>query len=428
MSDWLPKPKGDDTVSRQQARQKEKQPRHSAWRKRLLLGKSAGNALANSLIALSYSPEWDEVLYFDESKLAVVAKRLPPGFPAMRKAPFIWKDEDDTRTAAWMQQNGISASVTTAGQAVQAIASEHPFHPIRDYLNSLTWDGDRRIDNWLVNHLGARPSEYVSAVGSRWLISAIARAFRPGVKTDCCLILEGKQGTLKSSAIRALGDPWFSDDLPTLGSKDSKLQLRGVWIFELAELESMSRAEVGRVKAFMSQCSDYYRPPYARRPIDVPRECIFCGSVNDSTYLRDPTGGRRFWPVACGAIDLDALKRDRDQLWAEANVRFKEGAPWWLNNKTLVDAASEEQADRYEGGVWDDLIAQFIHTRESASIEEILKECVHKDPDKWTQADRNSVGSALRSQGWQRYRVGTGKPRVYRWRPAEDTSKSLSDA
>jgi putative DNA primase/helicase len=176
--------------------------------------------------------------------------------------PFAWTDEQDVLTAAWLQLHGIPVNREIAGQAVQTIAREHPFHPIRDYLNSLVWDGIERIDNWLTLYLGVGPSDYVSAVGGKFLIGAVARVHRPGAKNDTCLILEGSQGALKSTALRTLaGDEFFSDDIADLGSKDSVLQTRGVWIIELAELDSMSKGEVSRVKAFMSRQVDRVRPP-----------------------------------------------------------------------------------------------------------------------------------------------------------------------
>jgi hypothetical protein len=140
---------------------------------------------------------------------------------------------------------------------------------------------------------------------------------------DCCLILEDPQGSRKSTALKTLAGPYFADELADLGTKDSALQTQGVWIIELSELDSLGRAEVSRIKAFMSRTTDRFRPPYGNRLIESPRQCVFAGSVNHSSYLRDDSGGRRFRPVACGRIDIDRLARDRDQLWAEAKALFR---------------------------------------------------------------------------------------------------------
>ena len=139
------------------------------------------------------------------------------------------------------------------------------------------------------------------------------------------------------------------------------METNGVWIIEIAELDTMSRAEVSAIKAFMSRTHDRFRPPYGKRLVDLPRQCVFAGSINpEGGYLKDATGGRRFWPVLCGQIDIDALARDRDQLWAEARDRFRNGEPWWLETPELTDLAAEEQADRYQGDAWDEPIRDYL--------------------------------------------------------------------
>jgi predicted P-loop ATPase len=192
-------------------------------------------------------------------------------------------------------------------------------------------------------------TEYSRAVGSRWLVSAVARVLRPGAKADCCLILEGAQGIRKSTALRTLAGEYFTNELADLGSKDAAMQTRAVWIIELSELDNLSHSEVARIKAFMSRTTDRFRPPYGMRLVELPRQCVFAGTVNHSTYLREETGGRRFWPGACGRIDVDGLARDRDQLWAEAKARFDAGVVWWLETVELVQMAADQQVDRYEG-------------------------------------------------------------------------------
>ncbi len=249
--------------------------------------------LANAIIAFEHAPNWQGILHFDESSLAVVAKATPP-WDETRTPPFTWSDADDIRAADWLQHHEIMVGKEIAAQAVQAVASKHAFHPIRDYLGMLEWDGIKRIDKWLPDYLGAESTPYVRAVGPRWLIGGVARVHEPGCKCDCCLILEGGQGTLKSTALLALGTPWFTDELSDLGSKDAALQLLGAWIIELPELDAMQRAEVSRIKAFMSRSIDRYRPPYGRRVVAVPRQCIFAGTVNHETYFKDETGARRF--------------------------------------------------------------------------------------------------------------------------------------
>jgi len=304
-----------------------------AWRDLLILNRDGTPKplLANAITALRHAPEWNGVLAFDHFGLAVQAVKPTPWSHTGR-----WSEQGDRLGCEWLQQRGIYISTRIAGEAVETVARERSVHPVRDYLSSLTWDQVPRIDVWLERYLGVRPDAanagYVAAVGARWLISAVARIYKPGCKADHLLILEGDQGTLKSSAIAALVSPeWFADELGEMGSKDTALQLCGKWVIELPELDSLTRSEVSRAKAFLSRQADHFRPPYARRPDDFPRQCVFVGTCNRETYLQDETGGRRFWPVVYCQIDLDALRCDRDQLWAEALEQFRAGAIWWLD-------------------------------------------------------------------------------------------------
>jgi predicted P-loop ATPase len=266
----------------------------------------------------------------------------------------------------------------------------------------------------------------------------VARIYQPGAKADCVLILEGKQGSLKSTLLSTIAGPWFTDEIADLGSKDASIQTRGVWVIEIAELDSMSRGAVGRIKAFMSRPTDRFRPPYGKRLIESPRQCVFAGSVNHTTYLRDETGGRRFWPVACTRILLDDLRRDRNQLWAETVVRYRAGSVWWLECPELNRAAALEQLDRYDGDPWDELIASWVRQpaercedghpvtpamtsdQESVTVVDVLTHCIGKRQEQWLQIDKNRVARSLRSMGWERYRQRTGNNLEWRYRKAEE--------
>jgi len=371
--------------------------------------------LANVVTALRLAPEWRGVIGLNEFAQCLTLRRPPPWAAAgevfeTRK----WEALDDLRTTEWLQQAGLHADISVVVQGVQAVAAEHPFHPVRDYLEAMHWDGHPRLDRWLTFYLGVEDSAYARAAGSRWMISAVARIFRPGCKADCALILEGEQGLKKSTALRILGEPWFTDEIADLGSKDASLQTMGVWIVELAELDSMTRGEVARIKAFMSRATDRFRPPYGRHLVESPRQCVFAGSVNDDEYLRDATGGRRFWPVRCRAIDTEALGHDRDQLWAEARVRFEAGEPWWLHEEDLLAAAGAQQLSRYQSDPWDEAIRDFIEHRNSVTVPELLREALHRDTRDWTQSDMNRIARSLRLLGWRRWKARVGKGE-YRW-------------
>jgi predicted P-loop ATPase len=357
-----------------------------------------------------------------------------------------WEDADDIRTAEWLQLRGINVAPVVVSRAVGAVARELRIHPVRDWFDTLKWDGTPRIETWTSAYLGAEPTAFHHTIGALWLISAVARIYRTGVKADHMLILEGPQGARKSTAIKVLaGEEWFTDELPELGSKDAALHMQGVWIVEIAELDAIGRAEVSRIKAFLTRTTDRFRPPYGRYTVEVPRQCVFAGTVNPDTYLRDETGNRRFWPLRCGTIDIAALARDRHQLWAEAAHRFRAGAIWWIDDPALVEEAREEQDRRYQSDAWDDLIEHWL-THEirtlsdgfpdygnsrtesvsrpeplrDVSVGEILEEAIGLEPARWTRRDQTRVAAYLKANGWKReqVRIGSGRnaPRVWRYR------------
>ena len=401
------------------------------WRNRLIRCKGANGALgdprpilANAMIALREAPEWRGVVAFNEFSLSVVVK-APAPFHSTIGAE--WTDQEDRLATNWLQHQKIFVSVEVAGQAVQAVARDRTFHPVREYLNRLKWDGVKRIEGWLNLYLGVEPTDYSIGVGQRFLRSAVARIMEPGCKVDTCLILEGEQGIKKSTALKTLAWPYFTDEIADLGSKDAALQTRGVWLIEIAELDGMTRADVGKIKAFMSRAVDRFRPPYGRHLLESPRQCIFAGSVNHGTYLRDDTGGRRFWPVACTRVLIDELARDRDQLWAEALASYRTGAPWWLDTPELNRQAEDEQSNRFEESAWDGLIMRWVDERlamgySSVSVAEILDLCIGKRCGEWTRADEMRVGGCLIRSKWKRVRERTDTGLQWRYKPPVPTS------
>lgn len=408
-------------------------PRHPGWRSRFPVNDTHGNPkpmFANALYALRAAPEWDGVLFFNEFSVRVIARNQTPWGTA-GQGDYPWTDHEDRLTSEWLQHNGVLVNPKVAGEAVATVARERSFHPVREYLSMLQWDAMPRLDTWLSEYLGVPPSHYSAAVGARWMISAVARVFWPGCKADYCLVLEGKQGLRKSGALQALFEPWFTDEIADLGSKDSSIQLQGVWCVEIAELDSMRRVEIGKVKAFMSRAVDRFRPPYGHRSEDFPRQCVFSGTVNNPEWMPDPTGGRRFWPVKCGAVSLPSLKADRDQLWAEALLRYKDHEVWYLEDVAIEAAAREEQMERYEGDAWDPLIlkwiedpdcrfdehghpvADFESSKGRVTITDVLVHCIGKPKAQWTQADKLRVQRCLTSARYDRRYLGSREKRQW---------------
>jgi predicted P-loop ATPase len=296
--------------------------------------------LANLILILRRAPAWEKVLAFDEFSARVVIRRRPPWGEEEVDAP--WTDHHESLARVWFQTQKINPVAGDVGRAVQAAARHNRFHPVRDYFESLVWDGVKRLDTWFIDYFHADDSEYIRAIGPRYLISAVARIYRPGCKVDTVPIFEGPQGKQKSEALRtlAINDQWFTDRLSHIASKDAALEIVGVLIAEIAEGDALAHASTSAMKAFISRRRDRFRPPWGKHLISVLRQCVFAVTLNPSAggYLKDATGARRFWPAAChGIVDRDGLEQNRDQLWAEAVHRYKAGESWWLETAKLEE-------------------------------------------------------------------------------------------
>lgn len=213
-------------------------------------------------------------------------------------------------------------------EAMTYLAEKNAFNPVKEELEALPeWDGVNRLDFWLAKHFEAEGcAEYLAQVFRKWVVAAIFRCYRPGTKFDWMPIFEGPQGVGKSSLGRLLfGDKYFVDWLPDLNNKDSALALQGAWPVEFGELASLPKSELGAAKAFITRTIDKVRPPYGRKTLEIPRRCVFYGTTNSETYLRDDSGNRRFKPVKVGQLDFEMLRIEREQLLAEALFIFKNG-------------------------------------------------------------------------------------------------------
>lgn len=290
---------------------------------------------------------------------------------------------------------------------VEDSARREFFHPVRDYLDSLEWDGVPRVDRWLVEHGGAEDTPYVRAVGALTLIAAARRVRQPGCKFDEMLVLESEQGTDKSSALRALAvsDDWFSDDLPLNAESQRVIEaLAGHWIVEAAELKGMRKGDVEHLKAFLSRAVDRARPAYGRLLKNVPRQCVIVGTTNSSQYLRDSTGNRRFWPVKVTRFDLDALRRDRDQLWAEAAAREASGESIRLD-PSLYGAAAEVQENRRVEDPYVQTLAAVLRDLNGKLSAEDAWAIVDIPSGHRTQDHNARLGEAMRELGFERTKL-----------------------
>jgi predicted P-loop ATPase len=398
----------------------------SEWKAGLLLNKAGTPRplLANAMTALREAPEWKGVLGYDEFARETVLRAHPP-WGLKDDKPRAWTSHDDLLAAEWLQHADIAVTAPVAQQAVEAVSRDASFHPVRDYLDALKHDGQTRVGNWLSEYMGAVASSYHQEVGRAMLIGAVARIYDPGSKVDTVPIFEGVQGARKSTAVRTLFEPYFSDELADLGSKDAAMQTRGVWGLEVSELDAMSRAEVSRIKSFISRTTDRFRPPYGSRIIESPRSCVFWGTTNAAGYLKDETGGRRFLPIKTGLIRIDRLQQDRDKLWAEAVQLYRNGAAWWISSRDIQRDAERQQRDRYVGDPWDGIIRRFIATRDQVTITEILQEALHMERGRWGQSEQSRIARSLTAEGWFRKQVRAGDNREWKYfRPATNDEEA----
>jgi hypothetical protein len=287
---------------------------------------------------------------------------------------------------------------------VQDEARINSFHPVKDYLQSLEWDGTPRLDSWLSTYGGAEASEYTRAISAIVLIAAVRRVYKPGEKFDEVLVLKSPQGTGKSSALATLvpDRTWFSDDLP-IGA-DAKVVIertQGKWIIEAAELKGIQRRGDDVVKAFLSRSADVARGAWGRIPKEALRQFIIIGTTNEQKFLRDNTGNRRWWPVEVGRFDLSALARDRDQLWAEAAHREAAGESIRLDESLWSVAAKHQEENRLEDP-YVDLLANAFGDREGKILNADLWDLLNIHGGQRTQELNTRIGNAMRELGFER--------------------------
>lgn len=363
----------------------------------------------NCAILLANLPEWRGCLAYDEFADRVFWDRPVPSMPGM-VPPALDANVADEHVVYVQQWFAVHRKVSFTKQAVQdalvAAARRNRRHPLREYLARLEWDRLPRLSTWLTDYLGAEDSDYVRAVGRMWMISAVVRAIEPGRQVDHMLVLEGGQGSGKSSAVRILAKDWFLGTLPDLRTKDAALALVGSWIVEIGELDAFRGAASTRVKDFVTQPVDTYRPPYGRFNVRWPRSCVFVGTTNDEHWSKDPTGGRRFWPVRVEALAREALERDCDQLWAEAVHAYNAGESWWPQSD-INAAISAEQEERFDVDEWEGPISSWLvgRSRDGATIGEVMSGALQIDVERWTRGDQMRVATILRRIGWQKPRT-----------------------
>lgn len=389
------------------------------WRQHLIM-KADGdglktNSLQNFALLLQYEPRFTGIFAWNEFAKEVYLMRRPPwdiGGDMSRWTPRVITDTDVTSAACWLEYCGMAPKANDVGKVIVRVAQHNSFNPVVDVLKRLKWDGIPRVKGgdhhpcWLTYYLGAEPTEINRVFGMKWLIGGVARAFQPGCKMDTMLILEGPQGLKKSTALRilaeAIGPGLFTDEMSDPNSKDAGLQLQGAFIAEIAELDSFRKADVRQIKSWLARQTDRFRRPYGKIVETFPRSGIMAGTMNPSGtgYFQDASGARRFWPVRLEGIDLDLLRADALQLWAEAVQLYHAGETWWLDQDQEKLAAAV-QADRYEEDPWANIIDEWARGKKVVTIPAIMSHLEIQKKDQNVIVNRR-IAAHLHHRGWLR--------------------------
>lgn len=360
-----------------------------------------------------------------------------------------WKDADDAALRQYFEMVYGIVCPNKISDGLAVMEENNKYHPIREYLESLVWDGEPRVDKLFIDYLGAEDTKYVKAVTRKALVAAVARVFEPGVKFDYMVVLVGNQGVGKSHIINLLGQNWYSDSISTVQGKEAYEQLQDAWLIEMAELSATRKAEAEAVKHFISKREDIYRVAYGKRTTKFPRQCVFFGTTNDLEFLRDRTGNRRFWPVAVGVFEkkknlwLHMDKTEINQIWAETTRLWKNGESLYLDEKIEKEAIKKQEQHTEESSKegmirefldmllpdnWNELDAfsrrTFIHgtdletslegrvQRDKVCAMEIWVELFQGDPKLLTPMQAREINDILRKiENWEPYIQGSGKLR-----------------
>lgn len=334
------------------------------------LAKTLNNAF--NFFILPDSPLLGTIAYDELSGQVKILKPLPwlPG--PLPPGGAEWSDGDTIQLTLWMsREREFDVKSTVVDQAVLAAAQLTLLHPIKDYLRGLQWDGTPRLETWLIDLAGAEDNRFVREASKKFLLQAVSRVYRPGCKADHVVVLEGPQGVGKSSLVEILGGPWYGDIIIDPHARDTVDAMRGKWFIEFSEMDPQNRHDAQAMKAFITRKVDRVRLAYGRRAIDLPRQCVFVGTMNpDATgeYLQDATGNRRWWPVEIRQVKFAELQASRDQLFAEAVNLVLSGEATHIIDQEVVGLALEAQRARQTTDPWGVSISEFLEGKKETFI------------------------------------------------------------
>lgn len=416
------------------------------WRQTLLLDakdRPIKNSIHNAIKILLHAPDFCGVFKFNAFQSETYVVSCPPWENEADFEPHRVNDNDITQTAAFLERHGLSGNVSVTYNAIRVVAEKRKFHPAQDYFKSVKWDGVKRLDGWLATYLGANEDDaaYLSFIGKKWLTAGVKRIFHAGCKFDHILVLEGKQGAGKSTALQYLatfgGDvekAYFSDNIriSDIQNKDTIMLLQGSIIVELAELAGFRKKEDDEIKGWITVKEDRCRLPYGRTVTHFPRQFILSASTNTYDYLKDATGNRRYWPVKVGKIDLDGIKRDREQLWAEAYHEFLGGLHIGPTPEETA-LAEKAQSRRLSSDVWEDTVMDIVRglgfrfNRNGFKTKTIMTEMGIQVKEQDGRATRR-IADILRKNGYESKTARTVDGGIERlWKKTEDEQDQHPD-
>lgn len=321
------------------------------WKTRLKFTEKGAIAqsIENVVLILNNDPKLEGCLAYNEMSSHTDTRKSLPWRKV--KTSSQWVDSDDAALRYYLEKTYGLSGKDRIFDAVNVVAQEHSFHPVKEYLESCTWDGIPRVETLLIDYLGAEDSPYTRTVTRKVMAAAIARIYKPGCKFDHMLTLRGLQGLGKSSFFAKLGGQWFSDSFTAVQGKEAYEQIQGVWIMEVGELAGLRRAEVEAIKLYLSKQTDRFRPAYGRRLQEFPRQCIFIGTTNETQFLRDTTGNRRFWVVDTPNQPTHDFWEELTPetvaaIWAEAMEIYNAGEKLYLSKE--MERIAREIQETYE--------------------------------------------------------------------------------
>lgn len=364
---------------------------------------------------LTRHPDWVDVIRFDEWNNQITLQNPP------YKRPYNTShllDEDTTWIRIWLSaQLDLLVSPKEIDAQIRSISKNNPCDPFKEHLDTKVWDGVDRLKD-VATMFGAELTAYHTMIICKWMLGAVTRAFQPGYKFDNVLLLAGKQGIGKSSLLQNLVfDPnQYMELVSNINNKDTLIGMQGKWIVDFSELDCLNKKENTAIKVFITSLIDEFRPVYGKINIKRPRRCVFAGTTNDQEILRDPSGARRFWVLPIKRkIDVELIKKNRDQLWAQVLHIYKSKTePTWLNSEEEI-LQQEANEEYQEVDVWESMIHEYMHRKKSSSTRELLERVIGKEIKEVSKADKNRVSSILRRLGCDRKQIRSHGVREYIW-------------